>query len=208
MNHKASTHVDDEDLARLASNELAAAEIAAVMEHLEECEDCREVWGAVERMRDAALEFDSGAIAPPDLQPQNRPFNRGWLGLAAAVLLVSVVGIPRWLNNSSPVDFPLPAVRSGQSSFPVPLSPLEGSRVTEPHFTWSEVKDDAGYSVEILGTDGELLWRSDRLESLSTPWPASIDSTAGVYYWRVSVHYPDGEETVASPLVSFEIGLP
>lgn len=209
MRPRLTTHVDDEDFVRLACNELNAAETAAVMEHLEDCEDCREVWAAVERMRGAAVEFDAGAIETPNLRPQSKPLKKGWIGLAAAaVLVVFVVGPLRWVETPSSDDLPVSVVRSGPTSAPVPVLPHEGSQVTEPSFSWSEAEGPDSYSVELLGSDGELLWQSTRQEGTVVAWPRSVDPRVGTYYWRVLAHYPDGEEPISSPLVSFEIVLP
>lgn len=198
-------HVDDEALVRLACNELDAARTAAVWEHLERCEECAEVWRAVERVREAAVEFDPGAVAPLRFGSRRSPSAATWVGLAAAAVLAAALAfLPNWRDRSEPASEP-PVVRSGGQPVPTPVTPAESSRVVRPTFSWLEVEDAAGYSVELTDVDGELLWSGVRIEGNSATWPAAVELRPGLYYWRVSAHFADGEDTLASPLISFEV---
>lgn len=206
MRTEPSPHVQDRTLERLACNELSAAEIGEVMEHLAGCESCNDVWQAVERMREAASEFDPGAISPPDIFAKKPLWRRSWVGLAAAaVLAVVVIALPRSQEPTTPPGRDAQIVRSQPQSGPRALSPTEGSQVTNPEFEWSALEGSTGYTLELLDRSGNFLWTSDLLEDCSSAWPSSVESRPGTYYWRVSAHFEDAEPPQVSPLVSFEL---
>lgn len=199
-------HVDDELLVRRACNELTTAEEAEVSEHLARCEDCREVWRAVESVRRAAVEFDPGAVplAGDGLARKRAPGRLAWTGLAAAVAasLLAWVMLP---SRQPPSAAHAPVVRSVPERVPVPLTPAEGSRVHRRRFSWRGVEGAIGYTVELLDDRGEPIWTSDPLDGLSAPWPPAVEPESGRYLWRVCAHFEDGEEPVASPLISFHL---
>ncbi|MCH9649775.1 MAG: zf-HC2 domain-containing protein [Deltaproteobacteria bacterium] len=210
MNPESSEHVEDETFLRMACNELTAAETAAVQAHLELCQDCGRVWQAVSKVREAAVEFDPGAVPPVDSRfgGREKP-RRWWLGsAAAAALVVMAVVVPRLLG---PPDSPKPSthtpqvVRSGQERGPRLFSPVENSQVSKVRFEWSFLDDASGYTVELLDEDGAAIWTSRRLQENLVDWPPSLAREPGNYYWRVSAHFPDGEETISSPLTLFTL---
>lgn len=209
---KASSHVADGTLVQMACNELGAAERAAVLAHLRDCEECRSVWQAVEKVQDAALGFDPGAIPPPEprLAPEPRPRRLGYRLAAAAVFVAALVATqlfrtPDPTPSGASRDSP-PVVRSGAELGPIPETPDEGARVAEtPRFTWSRSEGATGYTVELLDGEGERLFTSERTTATSLPWPAAVEPRAGAYYWRVVAHLDDGEDPLPSPLVFFEL---
>lgn len=205
-------HPSDETFERLAFHELDAVRTAEVMAHLEDCDECAVVWRAVESMRDAAVEFDRGAVPASRFNaPRRSPSRRIMLPLAAAaaVLAVTVLTWPFWWTPPTTPDDGGTVVRAGEQVCPVPVFPEEGGRVAEPSFRWNPADesagDTAGYILELLDENGEVLWVSERLARTEAPWPESVQVGPGVYFWRVSAHFEDGEETLSSPLVSFEV---
>lgn len=210
------SHVGDETLLRWACNELNAAEQAVVMAHLEECEDCREVWRAVQTVRHAAAEFDPGAVLPVDPRFIRGPSARWsrWSRLAAAASLVAALGasVLMWMHwarlpEQAQPDPTAPGrsqvVRSISRQGPIPLAPAEASRVRAPEFSWQGALGASSFSVELLDDLGELIWTSERLVEFTAGWPDSVPPKPGRYFWRVSAHFEDGEESIDSPLVSF-----
>lgn len=205
MRPDVTDHVDDEVLARYATNELRAQESEAVRAHLSMCEECASVWQAVQAMSAAAAEFDPAARRPVSpLRARRRRRTVAWGLAAAASLLLAIVALPRWLDRPTPAA-DIEVVRSGERLGPQPLTPAEASHSDAPVFSWSSVDEAVGYSLDLLDADGSVLWVSDRVVGTTASWPAAVECQPGAYYWRVSAHFEDGEETVASPLVSFEV---
>ena len=195
-------HPDDEALVRLACGDADELEVARLRRHIDSCDECAEVWRAVEQVQQEASRFDPGARPSEARSRRLRPVH--WLGLAAAAALAIVVLQP----GGSP-DAPEPTasetVRSAASLDLVLESPLESQRVVDPVFSWQPFLEAQSYSIELVDAAGELLWHSGHLQATSAPWPDTIEHMPGSYYWRVVAHRESGLEPLVSPLVSFEL---
>ena len=197
-------HPDDEALVRLACGEASEVERARILRHLDSCEDCAEVWSAVEHVRREAPSFDPGAPVPGPT-PKARGARPYWLGLAAAAVLALVV-VPFTLNRGANLEPPpSSAVRSSSGAVPALIAPREAERIAEPSFAWNGMAEAQSHSFELVDGTGELLWQSAELTANSIGWPADIERAPGTYYWRVVANLDDPTQRVASPLASFEL---
>ena len=201
------SHVDDEQLVRLASNEVESDERNRIMDHLAQCEDCAFIWRAVEQVQKAAPTFDPGAVpesAPGPATVGERSLRPAtWVALAASV--IAALALATWTGRSARVPDPSRVVRSAAVAAPIPSSPGEAERVADPSFSWEGVDGAEAYRLELFDRLGQPLWTSGVIHGLAASWPDSVEKVPGTYFWRVAALRGDGEDPVTSGLVSFEL---
>ena len=200
-------HLDEEAWERLACGELGADERERALGHVARCAECGRILRALTRLDREARAVDPtvpGVLSVPPGAPTRR---RGWFwgGLAAAAAAVVAVGLLARPLATPPAGLDA-EVRSGaQSDRPVPVAP-RGTQAKAPEaFSWERRSGVRGYRVELLDEAGETLWRSEQVGGARLSWPESVPAAPGGYHWRVVAVLEERGETVASPLVSFQI---
>jgi hypothetical protein len=196
-------HVGEEAWERLACGELSIEERERVLDHSSRCPPCGRVLRALVILENEAREFD------PHVRPRSR-MRRGAL-VAAAVAAAAAVAV--WLgvpDSRTPLSDPSAtgagALRSGsESDRPMPRSPQGEVHGAPDGFSWDGTPGARSYRVELLDAEAESLWRSGEVAETKTSWPEDVPPEPGRYYWRVIATRSDRGETIASPLVSFEV---
>ena len=202
-------HVSEDCWERLACGELSLEERERALDHASRCFECGRILRAL-----LLLEREARAIdphVPTGLSTvSERPRRRAVLWGAAATAAAGAIlwlTVPSFLSKfpeSSPPDGE--ALRStGERDRPVPRSPLADVAEAPERFTWQGIATGRGYEVELLDADAESLWKSGVVSDESVPWPEEVPPEPGRYYWRVVAILGERGETIASPLVSFDL---
>jgi hypothetical protein len=206
-------HLSEDQWEFLACDEMAPAEKDAALDHVLSCAECSRVHRAVLAIRDEAHAFDPGAPQPRPAAVMNRTaaWRRLLVGLATAAALISVFFLVRPLIRSGPAgpggSQPITLRQGGHLAVPVPVSPVGRVQRAPDGLSWRAVQGARGYVVELLDGDGELLWKSEEITAIHTPWPKGIAEAPGRYYWRVLAIRDAGGEPIPSNLQAFEIGV-
>ena len=198
-------HPSDQDWERLALNELAPPERAALFDHVTRCAPCAALYRGLRELEAEARTFDPGVPKRADVVPMRRIAPAWYAGLAAAAVLLVALLLP--FHSSGPPPNP-EVVRGTAAPAPVPGQPI-GEVVGRPEaFVWEGMPGADRYRVELHGGDGNFAWASDPVAGTRLAWPESLAPPPGVYYWRVTA-LAGGERRlpadVASRLVLFEI---
>lgn len=206
-------HLSEERWERLACDELKPAEQEVALGHVLSCVECTQAYRAVLAIREEAHAFDPGAPRPrPAAVVNRRPaWRRVLVGLATAAALISVFFLVRPLVRSSPPgpggSQPITLRESGPLAVPVLVSPVGRVPRAPDGLYWRPVQGARSYVVELLDGDGELLWKSEEVTAIHTPWPQGVAEALGRYYWRVLAIPDAGGEPTPSSLQAFEIGV-
>lgn len=206
-----SDHLTESELAGFLDQDLSAAELARVREHLDACDECRGELVEVGRLLDAAPAREAappvaapapedGPAAPPAGQEgtptppaagppaARRPRWRAPLGaagfLAAAAVAVLVFSRP----DGEPAGTPAGQQRVGEPAVAELRvhGPRDGSSVARQQlrFAWAP-HGAASYRISITREDGGLLWSRVVEDTVAVP-PAAAPLPAGEpLYWYV-----------------------
>lgn len=178
------------------SGDLSAEERLAIIDHTGVCSTCAEEW----RLGREMVRQDSGsqtlAGLDSDRQPRSKVLDRRrrfrrvvapFIGLAAAAMLVWVVGLPHRTET--------PAFRAGQSAQIESLLPKDQALPRDACILRWSAEEDAVYSILVSDADLAVIVQADDLtESHFQVDPELLtDFESGVeLYWQVRAVLPDG----------------
>jgi tetratricopeptide (TPR) repeat protein len=144
-------HPEAEDLGRFVEGTLENSEHAAIVQHIADCDDCR------------LLVVDAAEFIEPEQVESGG--HRWWMGIAAAVLLVAVIGPVSYQRLHDPLstakkdsgglsDGPLAVRLAGFRYAPHHLMRGDGD---EPDSRLYMMKGDAAALMELNGTDAKTV---------------------------------------------------
>lgn len=189
---------ESELLAALATGEVQAGEREALLAHLEACPDCVTELAAAAAATELIAETQPRAVAPR-LKARRFSSRRGWLRLAAALILVAgglvtyrvLEAPPAELRGESPVWTVVPAHESELGRAPRELR-------------WEALSDALQYDVELFDAAFSSLARSGALSEPRFVLPVELRLLPGAtYFWRVEAKGARRDE--ASPVFSFRL---
>ena len=201
-------HLTDQEWEALATGDIGSSEVESFLEHIFLCGQCSEIHKALLVLKDQAHTFDPGAPAPTRSTITSRKtwVFSGLVAVAATVLIV--VLLP--LGPSSPKEAPIPTgtntiYRSAPEHVDaVPLSPKGQVSQSEILFTWRPSPSAPTSIIQLIDTDGEILWTSPETEAGSIRRPGGR-LPPGQYYWRVLPVGGVGNPTQESEMLAFEV---
>lgn len=166
-----SSHPSDEQLAAFLDGSLEGPERSRIVEHLEECDDCR-----------MAITVAAATLAEPP--------GRGslhWLGplVAAAAIVILVVLPASWMSAPENMGAPLRSERVEGTPRFTALQPADGAvSSARPSFRWESAGEGATYELTLTDEVGDVLW-SGRTDATTLALPDSLSLPDGSYYWTV-----------------------
>lgn len=191
-----------EQLWAAVQGELSAEEVEEVVDHTAACPSCAEEWRlARELARAAASETAESASAGGRVLRRGHRFWRiaaPLTGLAAAAVLLLVVGLPR--RSSAP-----PELRAGNTvEIRSLLAPEETLARERCLLRWSEI-EGAHYDVLVSDADLAVVAQVENLEQPQFEVPAEslarLPSGAELY-WQVEAALPDGSTATSKTFVN------
>jgi len=187
-------HVDEQAWVRLAEQALPPAERERVMDHVVRCAECAAVWRAVDELQRRAPEID------PRLRRPSRRRILVWLpAFAAAAAVAFVVTSPR---RSGPPPSSDPRRVGASSARPETLFPAAGTTLGTPdQLRFAPLAGARSHRVQVLSSDGKLLWDSSPVAGNLVAWPGSVRLVPGRYCWQV-VALPEWGQSPADEVVS------
>ena len=182
-----------------AHGALTAGERHEVIDHTASCSACAEAWRLAREVGRAAEE--PATVAGGRVLAMGHRFRRivaPLAGLAAAAVLLLVVGLPR--DHPAPPEF-----RAGEAAAIRSLLPVD-EPLARDHclLRWSEV-EGARYSVLVSDVRLAVVAQAQDLEQSEFQVPS--ESLAGLgagaeLYWRVEAVQPDGSSVSSETFVS------
>ena len=146
---KPGVHPDPDLLSAFAEKSLAAREHNAVLEHLANCADCRDVLAlaGIEQVRkeEGVLDFVAAAAAPhsPPARPGwlRAPMLR-WTGIAASILVVSAVAL-LFVERRSPRTAALMVAKAPEAELSAPrAASISDAAATKSENSDKEVREE------------------------------------------------------------------
>lgn len=200
-------HLSEDRWERLACDELGAIEQQEAFDHILECTSCSDTYRALQILRSEAAEFDAAA-PPASVLPADRRVPWRGLGLLAiAATVVLAVVLPLRRSSEPVVDDGSQAVRGTHEVNVSPISPMgafEWRSGDDVQMKWAASASAPPSVVEILDSDGELIWTGPETSSSEVKWPATEIPGPGRFYWRVLVGGPTSADH-SSDLVAFDL---
>jgi hypothetical protein len=191
-----------EELLQFHRGELPRAERKALLLHLTRCPGCRNDSSFVAGM----IDLERGLIRDLTKMRGERSFlGRPAFQYLSAFLLIAVVAASAILIGRRP---PADALRGGTSGRIEILAPSGASTSgSAEEFRWTGDPLIDAYVVELYGESLDLLWKSEKVRSLSLPMPETllrVLTKGKKYTWLVHGFFPDGR-TVESPPSTFAL---
>jgi hypothetical protein len=153
MSNEIDRHLNPDELEEYAMNRTSEAAGARIEEHLLICEPCRH---ELDRADAFVSAMRSAAKAQPAVEKRSW-WNAGWLVPAfagLALLLIGVIAVPRFLENSQP---PLAISLTATRGVEIGASAPEGRRLAlTPDLTG--LAEDSVYRLEIVDENGNRTW--------------------------------------------------
>lgn len=206
-------HLSEERWELLACDELSPVDREAAIDHILACPQCAATYKALHILRSEAAAFDP-AVSDLDRSPSEKsPSRRGlWggLGFLAVAATVMMAVILPYLNQQRPnPENGAQVLRSPDALGPATaVSPVDQvvdwDSLTNLMLRWTTNDPALPAVVQILDSDGELIWTSPETTATEISWPNDISGEPGRFYWRV-VTTGLGDKKTSSDLVSFEI---
>lgn len=174
-----------EAILALVRREGSEDERVATLNHALSCVDC-------ERELDLLRALERAGSAGPRPVPGRTPWRRyAGIAVAASVLLAIALGPGRTLLEREH------AVRGGADPLapiaPAPDAVLRTAPSSSPTFVWHALPDAERYTLEVLTTDGALVFSGttrDTTLTIASPQPLA----PGEYQWSVTARASDGGE--------------
>jgi len=225
-----ATCPDIERLVAYVEGGLVDSERLELEEHLADCGHCLGQVRFLMRSEDLGPPPEVPVRLLAAVRQPRRPEARrrravapAWLAAAAGLVLVVIsvrfglIGIPTDLSPAAGTGTesvePEPDGRSvrnhvGAQATPTIAHPRDGQRLSRAALTlaWEPVSEAFEYSVQLMDTQGNLVWE-DRTEAVSTTVPPDVVLTPGErYFVWVAAHLRSGLRA-KSPAVAFEMAL-
>lgn len=170
-----ATHLTENQLARLIDGDLEPALRAKVLEHLEQCADCREEAVAITRLR---TDHHSAA-------PRRGRIIRALAAVTAVAAGVALAVIPRRAGPATDaVSGPTRATAEAPTEIEA-VSPADGAAIDpERRLVWRGKRADS-YRIVLLSAEGRPLWTTE-IPDTSVLLPPDLPLAPGAtYFWRV-----------------------
>lgn len=201
-------HLTEQQWEALSTGDTSSSEVESFLEHIFSCGQCREIHKSILVLKDQAHTFDPGAPAPTRSAITSRKtwVFSGLVAVAATVLIV--VLLP--LGSFSPKEAPIPTgTNTTYRSAPkyvdaVPLSPKGQVSQSDILFTWRPSPSAPTSIIQLIDTDGEILWTSPETTAGSIRRPGER-LPPGQYYWRILPVGGVGNPTQESEMLAFEV---
>ena len=202
---------DAAHLAAFHDGTLDHAAFDAVVAHTADCLRCRDLIGALERMRTADLPLVPETLKRDAAGPS--PTVRRWQWPAAAAVAASLLVAVSLSRDARTPGQEVPTTAQPQAlpgaddvralgvgASPVLLVPESGQALGESPvtFRWTPVAGALQYRVQVLNGDGDIAWSATTSET-SLEFGGKVESGRAYYTW-VSAQMPDGRR-VQSPVV-------
>ena len=167
----------ERDLAVLyLAGKLPEDEAQAFEAHYFGCEDCRE---DVQRGSELRAAFGKPAVVPAARSARPR---RAWLPLAAAAV-IAFVALGVWqLTRRTPVESTTPVVRGVGEVLDLEV---ESGRQRGIDVRWPPHPNAATYEIEVLGSNGASVWKTETPEPRIRIAPGVLSSPGQTYEIRV-----------------------
>lgn len=201
---------DEHALAALLDRGASTDADRTLVEHAAGCEDCRRLIGGLSRASDGALPPVPAVLLAQAVKlgtaGTSPAIRRWWQAAAAAACVIAAVGLWRGSVPSPDADSSAaPAVSGAAASVDAVrgTGPTEPPRMLEPLanstigaapvvFRWTPVEGAVQYRVQLLTSDGEVVW-SEMTAETSIRFEQPLAGGAGrQYYAWVAAQLPDG----------------
>jgi hypothetical protein len=187
MEHTATSHPPDEQIAAYLSGALSRGEREAVEAHLGECHSCRTHVTAVQQLLRARPAHSRRILVA---------------SLAAAAVLAGVLLVPRpHLRPPGDADRAGGAGEPGLTQTLHAITPADGDTVSRSalRFTWRSEPGEPLYRLTITTARGEALWSHDTNDTTLAA-PADIRLTPNArYFWYVDALDASGQSLTTGP---------
>jgi hypothetical protein len=175
-----TNHLDPRDAAAFIDGRLRGTDRDRVVEHLADCAPCR----------------DEVASVRQTLATDRAGYRRTlWIAAAAAAAIAGIMVVGPLLESGG--STPTPVFRAADPISSTTIEVVE-PRDTVParsnqRFTWRSIGEDAIYTLQVLRSDGELVWSERQLVDTSAVMPSDVRLDAGTtYLWTVEALRTDG----------------
>jgi hypothetical protein len=198
------------ELSSYVDGTLSSSEIKTVVEHLADCTDCLDLVGFLVRSEDHEAEVGAFEASSREGEKTARTSQSRWVGnlwrkVAASVILVTGLSIIAYQlyeirdnhSRQNAISEPIVSqVRGPEDAAAVPqiLYPKDASIIarSNPEIGWTEINGAYSYTVELLSSGGDLVWKTETAATESKI-PDQVELINGnKYFLSVRAHLPDG----------------